>query len=99
MAFSPVFHFTGSKVSDRHVALFGLTLGVFLLCAMLGCSGSQLTTPKYQTCSSSQPAESDGLTILLGSTDLIVGENRLVFALMDNGGEMLRRESINLSFS
>jgi len=70
-----------------------------LLCAMLGCSGSQFTTPKYQTCSSSQPSESDGLTILLGSTDLIVGENRLVFALMDKGGEMLRRESINLSFS
>lgn len=86
-------------MSYRYSMLFGLLIGIFLLLLVAGCSGSQVTTPIYEPCSSNQGTESDGLTILIGSTDLIVGENRLVFALMDNDGEMVKSDSIVLSFS
>ena len=38
------------------------------------------------------------IVVVMGSTDLVVGSNRVVFALLDNEGGFVKRESVNVFF-
>ena len=38
------------------------------------------------------------IVVVMGSTDLVVGSNRVVFALLDNEGWFVKRESVNVFF-
>ena len=42
--------------------------------------------------------KSTEIVVVMGSTDLVVGSNRLVFALLDNEGGFVKRESVNVFF-
>ena len=74
-------------------------IGALLLGALGACSTSQNSTPTVVPSATPIPDQGAVLNILLGSTDLAVGENRLFFALLDADGEPVKQESVALSFA
>jgi hypothetical protein len=74
-------------------------LGYLLLAMSVACSTSQASTPTIVPSATPIPDQAAVLTVLLGSTDLAVGENRVFFALLDADGELLKQESVALSFA
>ena len=82
----------------RIIRLPGLwALGALLFGAVVACSGSQASTSTPAP-SPTLARQTPELVVVLGSTDLAVGQNRVVFALLDSAGELMRQESVDLSF-
>lgn len=73
-------------------------LGLLLMGGVVACSDSQSPAATSQPAATSTVA-APGMTVLTGSTDLAVGENRLVFAVLDEAGEMVRRDIVDITLS
>jgi hypothetical protein len=82
---------------NKHLGVW--ILGALLLATLGACSTSQESTPTIVPSATPIPDQGAVLNVLLGSTDLAVGENRLFFALLDADGEPVKQESVALSFT
>ena len=83
--------------SNRHLGVW--ILGTLLLATLGACSTSQASTPTIVPSATPIPDQGVVLNVLIGSTDLAVGENRLVFAILDADGEPVKQDSVALSFA
>ena len=70
-----------------------------LLSMMVACSRVQISTPSMLPNVTNVITKSDELTVLFGSTDLSVGQNRVIFGLLGTDGVLLKQDSIEVSFS
>jgi hypothetical protein len=70
-------------------------LGALFLAILGACS----TTPEATPAATLVPDQGTVLNVLLGTLDLAVGGNRLMFALLDAEGEPIKQDSVDLSFA
>ena len=70
-------------------------LGALFLAILGACSTTQEATPA----ATPVPDQGTVLNVLLGTLDLAVGGNRLMFALLDAEGEPIKQDSVVLSFA
>ena len=70
-------------------------LGILLFAISCACSTSEQSTHT----ATPLPDQSPVPQVIIGSTDLAVGENRLFFAILDADGESLKQHSVAVSFA
>lgn len=86
----------GPRESDfARIKGTALVWGAFLALAVSACSPPAQPSP---TATATSDDNTNHLTVLVGSTDLAVGENRIVFALFDGNDQFVRVDSVHLSF-
>ena len=82
--------------SNRHLAMWILL--AILLAILCACSTSQEYIPTIVPSATPIPEQVSVLNVLLGSTAMAMGENRLFFALVDADAEPIKQDSVALSF-
>ncbi|SVE63767.1 uncharacterized protein METZ01_LOCUS516621, partial [marine metagenome] len=77
------------------VAYPSIILGLLLI--TMACGSGPVATEPASVLDSNRNTTAE-IVVIMGSTDLVVGKNRLIFALLDNEGGFVKRESVNVFF-
>ena len=93
-------------MEQSYTRVASLTLGVLLVMVSIACTSSPASsptaTPSPAATQTPTPTSDAGqipaVTVVLATTDLAVGDNRVAFAILDDGGGLVTPEEVYASF-